>query len=53
MLTVDASKAINNETLVTNLLSAFHDLRCHMSFKLHFQFSHLDIFLDEEGERFN
>ena len=42
------------------MLSAFHDLECKMSIKVHFLFSHLDKFpdnlgavSDEQGERFH
>ena len=42
------------------MLSAFPDLGCKMSIKVHFQFSHLDKFSDnlgavsdEQGERFH
>ena len=53
-------KAGNHEDLVNNMLSAFHDLGCKMSIKLHFLFCHLDKFpdhlgavSDEQGERFH
>ena len=53
-------KAGNHEDLVGNILSAFHDLRCKMSIKVHFLFSHLDKFpdnlgavRDEQTERFH
>ena len=53
-------KARNREDLVGNMLSAFHDLGCKMSIKVHFLFSHLDKFPDnlgavsvEQGERFH
>lgn len=53
-------KAENYETLVATMLSAFHDLGCNMSVKLHFLYSHLDKFpenqgavSDEQGERFH
>ena len=53
-------KADNYETLVATMLSAFHDLGCNMSVKLHFLYSHLDRFpenlgavSDEQGERFH
>ena len=53
-------KANNYETLVTNLLSDFLDLRCNMNAKLYFLYSHLDRFPenfrainDDQGERFH
>ena len=53
-------KAGNHEDVVSNMLSAFHDLGCKMSIKVHFLFSHLDKFpdnlgavSDEHGERFH
>ncbi|XP_076367169.1 uncharacterized protein LOC143255416 [Tachypleus tridentatus] len=53
-------KADNYETLVANMLSAFRDLGCNMSVKLHYLYSHLDRFpenpgavSDEQGERFH
>ncbi|KAK4327299.1 hypothetical protein Pmani_002240 [Petrolisthes manimaculis] len=53
-------KADNYETLVATMLSAFNDLGCNMSVKLHFLYSHLDRFpenlgvvSDEQGERFH
>ena len=53
-------KADNFEDLVTNLLSAFRELECKMSIKLHFFNSHLDQFpqnladvSDKQGERFH
>ena len=39
-------KAGNHEDLVGNMLSAFHNLGCKMSIKVHFLFSHLDKFPD-------
>ena len=39
-------KAGNYEDLVGNVLSAFHDLGCKMSIKVHFLFSHLEKFPD-------
>jgi len=42
------------------MFSAFHDLGCKMSIKMHFVFSHLDKFpeklgaiSDEQGERYH
>ena len=53
-------KAISNGTLVTNLLSAFHDLECNISIKLHFLSGHLDRFpgnlgavSDKQGDGFH
>lgn len=53
------NKAVNYETVVANMLSAFHDLGCNMSVQLHFLYSHLDRFpenlddvSDEEDEWF-
>ena len=53
-------KAGNYEDLVGNMLSAFRDLGCKMSIKVHFLFSHLDKFpdnlgavSDEQGELFH
>ena len=52
-------KTGNHEDLVGNMLSAFYDLGCKMSIKVHFLFSHLDEFpenlgavIDEQRERF-
>ena len=42
-------KAGNHENLVGNMLSAFHDLGCKMSIKVHFLFSYLDKFPDNLG----
>ena len=42
-------KAGNHEDLVNNMLSAFHDLGCKMSIKVHFLFGHLDKFPDNLG----
>ena len=57
---LENKKAGNYKNLVGNMLSAFHDLGCKMSFKVHFLFSHLDKFpdnlgavSDEQGERFH
>ena len=33
-------KARNDEDFVSNMLSAFHDLKCKMSIKMHFRFNH-------------
>ena len=53
-------KADNYETLVVNMLSAFCDLGCNMSVKLHYLYSHLDRFpenlgavSDEQGQWFH
>ena len=53
-------KADNYETLVANMLSAFRDLGCNMSVKLHYLYSHLDRFpenlgavSDEQGQWFH
>ena len=53
-------KAGNHENLVGNMLSAFCDLGCKMSIKVHFLFSHSDKFpnnleavSDEQEERFH
>ena len=52
--------ANNYETLVTKLLSAFYDLGCNMSVKLHFLYRHLDRFpenlgavSDKQGDQFH
>ena len=57
---LDNKKANNYRNLITNLLSAFYDLGCNMSVKLHFLCSHLDRFpeyieavSDEQCERFH
>ena len=42
-------KADNYETLVANMLSAFWDLGCNMSVKLHYLYSHLDRLPDNLG----
>jgi hypothetical protein len=46
--------------LVTNMLTAFRNLGCNMSIKMHYLFSHMDRFpenlgsmSDEQGERFH
>ena len=53
-------KADNYETLVANMLSAFRDLECNMSVKLHYLYSHLyrspenlGAVSDKQGERFH
>ena len=53
-------KADNYETLVANMLSAFRNLGCNMSVKLHYLYSHLDRFpenlgavSDKQGEWFH
>ena len=53
-------KADNYELLVTRMLSAFHDMGCNMSIKVHFLNSHLHQFpqnlgdvSDEQGECFH
>ncbi|MEL7307752.1 MAG: hypothetical protein AAGK05_07670 [Pseudomonadota bacterium] len=53
-------KADNYELLVADMLSAFRNLGCKMSVKLHYLYSHLDKFpdslgavSDEQGERFH
>ena len=53
-------KADNYETLVANMLSAFRNLGCNMSVKLHYLYSHIDRFpvnlgavSDEQGEPFH
>lgn len=54
------TKAENYQVLVATMLSAFRDLGCNMSIKLHFLHAHLDEFpgnlgavSDEQGERFH
>ena len=53
-------KAENYEALVTELLSAYREMGCNMSLKIHFLDAHLDFFpenlgavSDEHGERFH
>ena len=53
-------KAGNHEDLAGDMLSAFHDVGCKMSIKVHFLLSHMNIFpdnlgavSDEQGERFH
>ena len=54
------NKASNYEELVLKMLTAFKNLGCNMSIKMHYLFSHLDWFpenlgsmSDEQGERFH
>lgn len=54
------NKAPNYAELVTNMLTAFRNLGCNMSIKMHYLYSHMDRFLenlgsmsDEQGERFH
>jgi len=54
------SKASNYAKLVTNMLTAFGNLGCNISIKMHYLFSHIDWFpenlgsmSDEQGERFH
>jgi len=54
------NKARNYAELVTNMLTAFRNLGCNMSIKMHYLFSHMDQFpenlgsmSDEQGERFH
>ena len=53
-------KAINYVEIVEKMLKSFESLRCNMSIKVHFLFSHLSSFpenlgsvSDEQGERFH
>ena len=53
-------KAINYVEIVEIMLKSFESLRCNMSVKVHFLFSHLSSFpenlgsvSDEQGERFH
>ena len=48
-------KAGNYSELVANMLSAFQQLGCRMSIKVHYLHSHLDRFPEnrEQGERFH
>lgn len=53
-------RADNYADLVANMLTAYHQLGCRMSLKIHFLHSHLDFFppnlgdvSDEHGERFH
>ena len=57
---LDNNKARNYAELVTNMLTAFRNLECNMSIKMHHIFSHMDRFpenlgsvSDEQGERFH
>ena len=57
---LENKKAGNHEDLVGNMLLAFRHLEYKMSFKVHFLFSHMDIFpdnfgavSDEQGKRFH
>ena len=54
------TKASNYEEVVNNILTAFKNLGCNMSIKMHYLFSHMDRFpenlgsmSDEQGERFH
>ena len=54
------NKSANYVQIVEELLDAYKDLKCNMSIKVHFLFSHLDEFPenlgaynDEQGERFH
>ena len=54
------NKASNYAELVTKMLTAFKNLGCNMSIKMHYLFSHMDRFpenlgsmSDEQGERFH
>ena len=54
------TKAGNYVELVTNMVTAFRNLGCNMSIKMHYLFSHMDRFpenlgsmSDEQGERFH
>jgi len=54
------NKALNYADLVSDMLIAFKNLRCNMSIKIHYLFSHKDRFpenlgsmSDEQGERFH
>lgn len=42
-------KSVNYNDLVATILKAFQKLGCNMSIKIHFLFSHLDIFPDNLG----
>lgn len=53
-------KATNYAELVTNMITAYRNLGCNMSIKMHYLFSHMDRFpenlgamSDEQGERFH
>ena len=52
------NKARNYAELVNNMLTAFRNLGCNMSIKMHYLFSYMDWFpeklgsmIDEQGER--
>ena len=54
------NKVRNYAELVNNILTAFRNLGCNMSVKMHYLFSHMDLFpenlgslSDEQGERFH
>ena len=54
------NKALNYADLVSNVLIAFKNLRCNISIRMHYLFSHMDRFpenlgsmSDEQGERFH
>ena len=54
------NKARNSAELLNNMLTAFKNLACNMSVKMHYLFSHMDRFpenlgsiSDEQGERFH
>jgi len=53
-------KAANFKELVRDLVDSYEQLGCNMSLKMHFTFSHLDLFplnygavSDEQGKRFH
>ena len=57
---LDNRKAPNYENLVSKIISGFRNLKCNMSIKVHFLYSHLDKFpenletvSDEQGEHFH
>ena len=57
---LDYNKARNYAKLVNNMLTAFRNLGCNMSIKVHYLFSRMDRFpenlcsiSDEQGERFH
>ena len=43
------TKAVGYQELVNNMLTAFSDLGCNMSIKMHFLFSHMDRFPENLG----
>ena len=56
---LDNNKAKNYAELVNNMLTAFRNLGCNMSVKMHYLFSYMDQFpenlgsmSDKQGERF-